>query len=48
MFFVVRQEAIKPLLSQDGTVEHTVDNGAVQMLNSVSTQNSGFASKLLS
>ena len=40
MFFVVRQEAIKHLLSQDGTVEHTVDNGAflqhrgaVKMLN---------------
>jgi len=44
----VRQEAIKPLLSQDGTVEHTVDKGAAKMLNSVRTQNSGFAPLLLS
>jgi hypothetical protein len=43
MFFTVRQEVIKPLLSQDGTVERTVDNGAAKTLNSIRTQNSGFA-----
>jgi hypothetical protein len=43
MFFVVRQEAIKPLLSQEDTVDHTVENAALKMLNSVRKQNSGFA-----